>query len=336
MDIQSRIGTNKLIYLTQTGSKLFGTDSEKSDTDYQGIYLPSIEDILIRNVSKTIDLSTGTKKTRNTSNDTDIMLMSIFQFVDLLKKGDTNAIDIGFSVFRSETIVESNANFVNAIKVWFPKMLSKKSKSFIGYCLNQAAKYGVKGDKLKDVLALKNAILKFEERLMKLDNGGMLIMSVRFSEFTNSEEFLNIVKDHPQFEIIKIEDSEYLTVLGKNLQLTAPFKKYSDLIKKIVDSYGERTIIAMEAGGVDWKSLSHAVRVVDELNELLETGFIKFPLRNSNYIKKVKYGEIDYEEVQQYLSDNIALSDQLAVNSNLPEQIDQEIFDKFILDIFKN
>lgn len=335
MNIQSRIGDNRLVYLTQTGSKLFGTDSELSDTDYQGIYLPSFKSMVLRNVEKTIDLSTSTKEVRNTKDDSDINLMSIFQFIDLMKKGDTAAIDLGFSVFRQETIVEQDKDFVEALKLWFPKMLSKNSKSFIGYCLNQAARYGVKGDNLRDILALQDALLKFEERLMTLDNGGMLIMSIRFSEFVNSEEFTSIAEAHPQFKVIKIEEASYLTVLGKNLQLTAPFIKYSDVIKKIVNSYGKRTEIAMESGGIDWKALSHAVRVVDQLNELLETGFIHFPLKNAEYIKKVKYAEIPYEDVQQYFTDKIALSNELVKLSALPEQIDPEIFDNFILDVFK-
>lgn len=338
MNIQSlknKIGDNNLVYLIYSGSKLYGTDSETSDTDYKGIYIPTITNIITRKVEPFFSLGTGKKDTKNTKDDTDIELISIFNFIDLLKKGDTGGIDIAFSIFREDIILEQDQFFVETLKKYLPLMICKKSKSFIGYCLNQSSKYGLKGDKLKDIKALMDAILKFEHRINNSDYKGPSLVNMRFSEFTNSIEFNEIKENFPMFEIIQIDNSDYLTVLGKNLQLAAPFNKYSELIKKMVSSYGKRTELAMEAGGIDWKSLSHAVRTVDELNELLTTGFIKFPLTNAEYIKSVKYGHEKIEDVMAYLTEKIDLSKTLEYKSSLQETVPESVFDQFILEFYK-
>lgn len=49
----------KTIVKTIAGSHLFGLNTENSDTDYKGIYLPSAEQILLSSYPETISQSTG-------------------------------------------------------------------------------------------------------------------------------------------------------------------------------------------------------------------------------------------------------------------------------------
>ena len=37
----------KLVYLSQYGSHLYGLDTPSSDLDFRGIYIPSINDIIL-------------------------------------------------------------------------------------------------------------------------------------------------------------------------------------------------------------------------------------------------------------------------------------------------
>lgn len=59
------------------GSHLYGTNTEKSDTDYKGIFLPSIEDYLLQKVQKTITQNTGDGKSKNSNTDIDDQLFSL-------------------------------------------------------------------------------------------------------------------------------------------------------------------------------------------------------------------------------------------------------------------
>ena len=42
----------KILFKTLTGSKLYGTNSENSDTDIKGVFLPDIKDLLLNKAPK--------------------------------------------------------------------------------------------------------------------------------------------------------------------------------------------------------------------------------------------------------------------------------------------
>ena len=53
--IKNRIeceGLGRIILITKFGSHLYGTNTENSDTDIFGVFVPNIEDILMNNIPK--------------------------------------------------------------------------------------------------------------------------------------------------------------------------------------------------------------------------------------------------------------------------------------------
>ena len=53
--------------------------------------------------------------------------------------------------------------------------------------------------------------------------------------------------------------------------------------KKVIDSYGKRAQAAADNDGSDLKAISHCVRILFQVEELLETGKITFPLTEQPY-----------------------------------------------------
>ena len=100
----------------------------------------------------------------------------------------------------------------------------------------------------------------------------------------------------------------------------------------LVNSYANRTKSASE--GADWKALSHAVRVMDEVYELLTDHHITFPLREAKYIKQIKKGLVPLNSVITYLEKHIQLIDQLIQESTLPDTIDQRAVDSLLKSIY--
>ena len=82
----------KVIYVTVYGSKLFGTDTPDSDTDYKGIFIPSMQDVLLKRDIEHYTYTTNTQG-KNDRSDIDLQLYSIYKWFDLLKKGETRALD---------------------------------------------------------------------------------------------------------------------------------------------------------------------------------------------------------------------------------------------------
>lgn len=142
----------KLLYLTHFGSRLYGTNTATSDTDLKAIYLPNIESVVLGTVEDTIVYTTGDKDSKNSDEDVDITVYSLRYFLQLLVKGEVGAIDLLFSMFRKDTILFEKSTTTDYFRMNYLNLISKESKAFIGYCFNQAAKYGIKGSRYGDLL----------------------------------------------------------------------------------------------------------------------------------------------------------------------------------------
>jgi len=94
----------KVIYLTITGSKMYGLDTEKSDTDIKGIFIPSKRDLFLQKVDDVFSFNTQ-KTMKNTSEDIDFTLFSIHHFLQRFQKSEANAVEIFFSMFRDDIIL---------------------------------------------------------------------------------------------------------------------------------------------------------------------------------------------------------------------------------------
>lgn len=304
----------KVIYLTYFGSKLYGTDSEKSDVDIKGIFVPSMKDLILKKAQDQFTFKSNNSKNKNTAEDYDIELYSIHKFFELLKKGDTGVIDMLFSMFREDTILLSS-EASELIKANYQKFLTNNTKPFAGYCLQQTKKYGVKGSRygsLKDLLQY---------------NG----------DFKITKEFYEAFKEKLSIPYVNytIDEygMEYLEVLGRKYAFNSPYELTRKAWEKIEESYGVRSKKSNEESGFDAKAISHAYRVVKELQELLVNGFIKFPLKDAEYIRSIKYSEVDFEEVLMDIENQISALDTLILESKLKDSISDGDVEKIILGV---
>lgn len=101
-----------VIYLTLTGSKMYGLDTEKSDTDIKGIFIPSKRDLFLKKVEDVFSFNTQ-KVAKNTAEDIDFTLFSIHHFLQRFQKSEANAVEIFFSMFREDIIlIESKESLI--------------------------------------------------------------------------------------------------------------------------------------------------------------------------------------------------------------------------------
>ena len=76
----------QLIVKMKFGSHLYGTATEDSDLDYKGVFIPSLRQLLLNRVPKSINESTGNDISKNTKYDIDYDLYSLHYFIMLLFK----------------------------------------------------------------------------------------------------------------------------------------------------------------------------------------------------------------------------------------------------------
>eukprot|EP00669_Euglena_mutabilis_P003407 TRINITY_DN14363_c0_g1_i1.p1 TRINITY_DN14363_c0_g1~~TRINITY_DN14363_c0_g1_i1.p1 ORF type:complete len:127 (-),score=33.51 TRINITY_DN14363_c0_g1_i1:75-455(-) len=81
---------------------------------------------------------------------------------------------------------------------------------------------------------------------------------------------------------------------------------------------------------VEWKELSHAVRVADELKELYETGGITLPLPSRATVMAIKLGHTPFAEVERLLTARVAELEVLTAASKHPEVPNRAFWDDFL------
>jgi len=328
MNIKKLFPNVDIVYVTEFGSTLYGTNSANSDIDYKGIFIPKKNDLLLENTQHHLKYSTGDNKSRNTKDDIDIELWSIHKFFQLLKKGETGAIDLLFSMWRKDTLIFEDKKFTKVIKENYELFLTKNFKAFVGYCLGQASKYGIKGSRYGDLLELKEELNDFY--LFTSGNFNVL----RIQDFTDNSDF----ETKKYVKVIEHNSKSYLSVLGKLYILDMKLEEFEEKLDYQLSKYGDRTKLAYE--GVDWKALSHAVRVLEEMKELVETKFIKFPLRSRDYVLDIKYNSKieDLDGILDGIDKTLKEVYKLLDNSDLPEEISKENLrkiDEILLSFYK-
>jgi predicted nucleotidyltransferase len=277
-----KTNNGKVIYLTVIGSHLFGLDNPNSDIDIKGIFLPSINDTK-QFKPEIIDFSTNDSGSKNTKEDLDIELISVHKFFKLLKNGDTNAYDILFSMFSTHNVLFEDREIINIFKDNYKDLISSNSKSFLSYIVSQTKKYGIKGERYNSLKYVHNLLLEFiKDKDIDLKND-------------NISEFFPFILEKEIKYVSLIDRSNiqrrsggglYLNILDKQFCDTLKFDYFLKRIESRLNSYGDRSKAA--SVGVDYKSLSHAYRIILQFEELIETHFIKFPLTYKETLLKIK------------------------------------------------
>lgn len=312
-----------LLYVTKSGSKLYGTDTPASDTDYKGVYVASKESLFTKTDLDEVTSNTASDKQKNTAEDVDCTLDSLHKFFRLLKKGETGALDLLFSMFREDTIVYADKEFLQFMKENYKSFLSSNTKAFMGYCFQQATRYGLKGKRYDSLMKLFNNALPLN-KVSNTDTVSDWLGDLDFSTF-----------DESHVKVTNHEGFDYLYVLGKEFSMKMPMRDAAPVLTKMSNMYGARTKASSESanGATDWKALSHAVRVVDEANELLSEWFVTFPLRNAQYVKEVKMGLHPVEDVMTKLEDDMSVVENLLLSTKLPHQVDEELVMRLLLEV---
>lgn len=327
------------------GSKLYGTSTPESDTDYKEIFVPSPEDILYGKYQDVISSGTGNSGSKNSSDDIDHDKYSLRKFVELLCDGDTFALDALHANKESIVSMEYPAvwEYIYANR---SKFYTTNMKSYLGYVRKQAAKYGVKGSrmaalrKVVEVLEHTDDVVQQKYSPLECPPGlipkGIKVTTVKVGDIKETlpvDEFLRFVEvDIPQ----KGGKMTFYEVLGRRYQMTITVAEMKKSIYKLWDEYGERARAAEANEGIDWKALSHAYRAGIQIKEIYETGDLVFPLKESETILKIKKGELPFSEVRDMLEDVVNSVEILSEQKRLEgmrADVDREFWKKFVIDV---
>jgi hypothetical protein len=133
-----------------------------------------------------------------------------------------------------------------------------------------------------------------------------------------------------------LEDSPGLDVCGKQYPLTNSWHTIVMSVRGQLDNYGDR-VKEFDGEGVDWKALSHAIRITEQVLELCQYGKLTFPRPNARFLLDVKSGNVPLAEATAYLEHAFQEVDAVVSTSTLQERtptLDAE-FEQWKLDVLK-
>lgn len=276
-----------IIFDAIVGSKLYGTNTPESDTDYRGVVIPPMNVLL--------DPFMGFDQKDSGFEEKDRALYALGKFMKLCADSNPNIVEILFvpqgniifSTKRWEKIIENRELF-----------LSKKARyTFSGYAVSQLnaikthREYFINPPKEKPtrkMFGLTDTAIVSEANLANA-------LSVPH----------NLFKDEYHEELIR--EREYRDTKKKWDNYVSWRDNRNPKRRELEDKYG-----------YDAKHASHLFRLITEGKELLLTGNITFPLPNAEEILAIKNGKYSYEQILT-MAENLDLDfDKWYNNSPLP------------------
>jgi len=319
----------KLLFLTTMGSRLYGTYTSDSDYDVKGVMLPNYEDVLCGRYTHNIR-----RKPEQNDLELDLEIYSIQEYFKLLRTGETITADMLFSFTFPEAVIYADDYFADLFRHYHYKdVIDGKNldrNPYLRYAYSQAVKYGIKGNRyevVKRVLNLAQTLYEMNFEDLRL---GDYLTPLEIAGGNEKYCFVTEIETAGKKKV------PGLYLAGKTHQGTIKLAEFVKRCKSLLSDYGERAKLAAESDGNDWKALSHAVRAVSQLLELVRTGMIRFPRYDAADLLQIKMGEISFETVKELIEDGIKRFDEeLPFSLAKHYRWRQDFVDKFILDIYK-
>lgn len=344
-----KVKQDTTLFTVLTGSRLYGTHNESSDYDYKAVALPALADLLLnKKFSNRKERPEGLKDgDKMLAGEAETEYLPLQTFMQDFYEGQTYALEVAFAVTQGlhrhplgvADDPEAWRKHYAAVEVMHSlveRFLTNNVKKMVGYAVTQARMYGLKTRRY-------TAVKEFTDHLR-----------VSFSNVESMQQ--HRVGDTPQLlaEVLSMEyvvqteienargGSEMapaLDVAGKKFPFTNTWYSVYKSMMGTLDAYGAR-VKQFDGEGTDWKALSHALRVTEQVLELSEFGTLTFPRPNAEYLKAVKEGRLELESVTDVLNAQFERVDEVVARSVLKERtpaLDAE-FEEFkmrvVLDLY--
>lgn len=327
---------NKIIEI-KFGSHLYGTNTPTSDLDFKAIYLPTAREIVLGKYKKTIAKSRPKAECeRNNKDDIDMEIFSLDRYLELLCEGQTVALDMLFT--PTDNVVSftgQGASIISEIYTNREKLLTKNVNAFVGYARQQASKYGIKGSRMDALKRTMEILERMSHPHDKLSTYEDMIRNL----ITETKELVSLEKT-ALVEIVLLKgptgliDQPHLHVNGRFIPFHATVKWAKEVVGKMLEGYGNRARKAHLEGGIDWKALSHAVRVNSEAIELLGTNSITFPRPDADLLIKIKQGQLPYDTVAEMIEQGLADLYRASDESKLRDEPDYEFVNDLLYNVY--
>lgn len=300
------------------GSKLYRLDNAQSDTDYKGLFMPSPQDCLLLRAPRNIQQKSG-----EGANKIEHEAFALQEFLKLAANGE----DVAITMLHCapSDILENSLTWAYLRKNR-SRFYTKRMVGSLGYAKSQSVKYAMRADRMAAVERVIGLLQQAEAK-------GVARLAQCWGDLTEGEHVTK--RESPND---RGADKRVLDVAGKLLPATITPAYGLDILCKLRDNYGDRVRAAKNMEGKDYKSLSHSFRVGYQLLHVYQDGGFSYPLPESDFIRAVKEGRLDYldDKLDDQLHELISKVERLAEESTFPERVSQDWLDSVVLDAYRS
>jgi hypothetical protein len=325
-----KMSKETMLFRVLTGSRLYGTDTPASDFDYKAVCLPGLDELLlntklVNRKEKPEGVGAGDKML---AGETESEYLPLQVFFDDFFSGQTYALEVAFAAAQGlhEVAEDAEAPLVQhqffrvLMQEMLDKFLTRNVKKMVGYAVSQSKLYGLKTERYAN---LKKVVLTVEGMLEMRGALGIVSENLTLADTKTVCEGL-LAFEHVKETTLKnarggLEDAPALDICGKSYPMTNKWSTVLHSLKTTLDKYGSR-VHEFEGEGVDWKALSHAIRITEQVLELGFEGKLTFPRPNAKFLLAVKNGELPLDEATAYLNEAFAKVDEAVSASVLQEK----------------
>ena len=333
----------KLISSFLSGSHLYGTNTELSDEDLRGVFIPSKEYFY------------GFKRTDQFEDKiNDITYFEIRKFIKLALDCNPNIIELLY--VPEDKWITSSIQWKRIVEER-DKFLSTKCKhTFMGYAHSQLnrikrhrnwllnppkekptrEKYGLLENKSyisKDQIGAFNVLLSMYLKQI----GKSHKLREQLEEMEESINYISLTQNLTDIDYKSIQ--KILPISDNMVEALDREKGYINAMSQW-NSYEswkkgrnpERAKLEKKFG-YDTKHASHLYRLITEGEELLSKGFITFPRPDAKLLLDIRYGLWTYDQIIENVSDFEIKFENLYENSILPKRPKRKDIEKLCIDI---
>lgn len=353
----------KPLYLVIRGSHAYGTSLPTSDTDFAGVYIQDIDDIL------------GNKYKEQINDDSnDIVIYELRRFLELLSVNNPTILEL---LNAPEDCVIYKDPVFDLILENRDKFITKQcANSFGGYAHQQIKK--AKGQNKKQNWAKDKVTRKTPLDFCYIHIGEKSLSLVSYMQEKGiDQKFCGLSKTpHNKdtyalfydlkaretngdvnyknlgFKGIAFEDSNQIRL--SSIPIDTPkdyfighisynkdgytqhckdYKSYQEWLNKRNEA---RWIDVKEHGQkIDGKNMMHCVRLSNMAREIAEGKGIIVRRHDSEYLISIRKGDIDLDTLIDYVENKIIETKKLFEGSNLPDKVDENFITELIIKIRK-
>ena len=339
----------KIIFKAIVGSQAYGTNTSESDTDIKGIYIQSNDEILSNQYKEQININK------------DECYYEIQRFLQLAQTANPTILELLYS--PDNCILETSPEY-ELIKNYRDKFLTKKCyNSFAGYANQQIEKASGLNKKMnyeKEKITRKSPLDfcfvtltgKTYSLLEYLNNYNLKQENIGLTNLEHFKDTYALYYDETGeigFRGILIENSTQLrcsivpkdkspyTILYFNTQEYSKHCKEYKEYQEWIDKRNVARYVDVENHGqkIDGKNLLHCRRLIDVATEIPRLKTINVKRPNADYLLSIRKGKLSLEQILEDAKKDISGLKEIYKNSDLPDDIDNELVSNLLLRIRK-